>query len=114
MYNHICACLSRSAGSSGDLRIQNLEVVAESLEEELKQDIPRILPHLNITAELIESRGALYEPVMKLIKCYQTHRPDMNYTQPMLYIALQCAQFLFHQEYQRFLVFTNLLAKQVL
>ena len=30
------------------------------------------------------------------------------------YIGLQCAQFIFHQEYKRFLVFTNLLAKQVL
>jgi hypothetical protein len=55
-----------------------------ALERELKQDIPRILPHLNITAESLESRGALYEPVVRLIKCYQAYRPEMSYNQPML------------------------------
>ncbi len=85
MYKRICARASR--GSSSELQQLSSSFEPEddvSLERELKQDIPRILPHLNITAESLESRGALYEPVVRLIKCYQAYRPEMLYNQPML------------------------------
>lgn len=150
--------LPDAAGSVGFSELSE-DDDSSALERNLKQDLPRILPYLNITAESLESRGALYEPVVKLMKCYHEcalsplilkpcvridlihvirYRPDMLYDQANLcvlfsldgchivfgffcvkclrfgrYIGLQCAQFIFHQEYKRFLVFANVLAKQV-
>lgn len=89
MYKRICARTSRAGGGGGgsDLQQQNgteTEDDFASLENELVKDLPRILPHLKVTAELLETRGALYEPVVKLMKCFQAYRPDMPYVQAVL------------------------------
>ena len=84
MYKRISARTWRA--SAGELQQLSSSDIDDdfALEKELKQDIPRILPHLNITAESLESRGALYEPVVRLMKSYKAYRPDMLYNQPML------------------------------
>jgi hypothetical protein len=54
------------------------------LEFNLKQDLPRILPYLNVTAEHHGMRGALYEPVCNLMKIFHAYRPDMLFDQASL------------------------------
>jgi hypothetical protein len=71
MYKRICA---RTSETEADF------VAWLRGEKKLVEDIPRVMPYLNVTAE----SGALYEPVVKLVKCFQAYRPDMPYAQALL------------------------------
>jgi hypothetical protein len=75
MYKRICA---RTSETEDDF------VAWLGGEKKLVEDIPRVLPYLNVTAESLETRGALYEPVVKLVKCFQAYRPDTPYAQALL------------------------------
>lgn len=99
MFDRILIGMSRAAagggagdgGAGGGALPQRFQaIVAEteysysSLEQHLKQDLPRVLGYLNITAESVEMRGALYEPVCNLMKTFHAYRPDMEYDQASL------------------------------
>ena len=71
MYKRICA---RTSETEADF------VAGLRGEKNLKDDITRVMPYLNVTAE----SGALYEPIVKLVKCFQAYRPETPYAQPFL------------------------------
>ena len=75
MYKRICA---RTSETEDDF------VAWLRGENKLVEDIPRVLPYLKVMAELLETRGPLYEPVVKLVKCFQAYRPETPYAQPLL------------------------------